>query len=890
MANRINPGNSQAFFNPFRKEDEIRTNVDESEEDLVYLDADSPAFDEWLSICSSSSKPAAAPLSSFYAPVDSLLPPRVETIQKRVESTAHSSFELSDLYPRDGSSSNYSGKDEWADYSQPSANNNSQKLSDFYQSIGPLSPAASTTLPAEKKEKLSNFYQSDNPGLRSSGKDEWADSYQPVSPASKNSQKLSDFYQSIGSLSLSPAASATPPAEKKEKLSNFYQSDNPGLRSSGKDEWADSYQPVSPASKNSQKLSDFYQSIGSLSLSPAASATPPAEKKEKLSNFYQSDNPGLRSSGKDEWADDPQPSANNNSQKLSDFYQSIGPLSLSPAAPVLPPAKKAEKLSDFYRSDGPPPRFVTNAGSAPSQDLRSRGKTEGGWSYLSGGEIPVLPSRSKLKSTSRNVPSDSLPIQQSPAAEPLRPVLKPTPKNVKPVASAINEIASVQLRPTPKPSAKNQADARSATEMRPRPISMNVTQLGAKPLANIKSLQDYIEEGRNYLNGKGVPKNIVEGVNRFRKAAEQGHRDAQYLLGICYFQYQEIKNESESTFWFRKAAGQGHTEAQYQLGNRYYHGSGVTKNNIQAVAWIRKAAEQDHLEAQFLLGNFYSPLFTDDEVQKNENEAILWWKKAAEKGHFWAPFSIGQTYYLSRKDTNEAMRWYQIAADRGNNTAREKLQEIYRARNPAPPPQPISMKPTAKPAAAKPAAPKSNVNIAQIMAMQAAHRRHRHPNNPRHHHRPFPISPVIADSGSASGYTAPAVDIPSSGGSGESAVSYAPTANPTVRSSGEMGNNILPASFSPVVNNTSGVNSYADSRTQGDRENNSYSGFSGGSDSDYRPSGSLEIAHQSSVSYSLPEAAPPAPPINVTDQSFIWAPTPPSVDSTGKVFSAIPAL
>ena len=41
--------------------------------------------------------------------------------------------------------------------------------------------------------------------------------------------------------------------------------------------------------------------------------------------------------------------------------------------------------------------------------------------------------------------------------------------------------------------------------------------------------------------------------------------------------------------WYRKAADQGHAEAQYNLGDMYYFGKGVTTNEVEALKWINLA-------------------------------------------------------------------------------------------------------------------------------------------------------------------------------------------------------------------------------------------------------------------------------------------------------------
>ena len=49
--------------------------------------------------------------------------------------------------------------------------------------------------------------------------------------------------------------------------------------------------------------------------------------------------------------------------------------------------------------------------------------------------------------------------------------------------------------------------------------------------------------------------------------------------------------------WWRKAANQGHAEAQSNLGVMYHKGDGISKDSVRAVEWWRKAANQGHARA-----------------------------------------------------------------------------------------------------------------------------------------------------------------------------------------------------------------------------------------------------------------------------------------------------
>ena len=54
--------------------------------------------------------------------------------------------------------------------------------------------------------------------------------------------------------------------------------------------------------------------------------------------------------------------------------------------------------------------------------------------------------------------------------------------------------------------------------------------------------------------------------------------------------------------WKPLAADQGHADAQYNLGLMYANGEGVVEDDAEAVRWYRLAADQGHADAQHNLG------------------------------------------------------------------------------------------------------------------------------------------------------------------------------------------------------------------------------------------------------------------------------------------------
>lgn len=98
--------------------------------------------------------------------------------------------------------------------------------------------------------------------------------------------------------------------------------------------------------------------------------------------------------------------------------------------------------------------------------------------------------------------------------------------------------------------------------------------------------------GRMYLDGKGVPLDMSQGVMWLGKAAEQGHPHAQYLLGVLYAEGSSVpKDERTALSWFSKAATQGNVSAQVFLGAIYAKGTNdVTRNPVTAYIWWSAAA------------------------------------------------------------------------------------------------------------------------------------------------------------------------------------------------------------------------------------------------------------------------------------------------------------
>ena len=150
--------------------------------------------------------------------------------------------------------------------------------------------------------------------------------------------------------------------------------------------------------------------------------------------------------------------------------------------------------------------------------------------------------------------------------------------------------------------------------------------------------EKWFQTGEAYYYGLGVPQDYAEAAKWYRKAADQGHADAQFSLGLMYASGRGVtQKDTQGTMWFRKAASTQHT--LFDLMDR--NGQGVSQDYAEAVKWYRKAAEQGHAKAQFNLGVMYD---NGQGVSQDDAEAAKWFRKAAEQGYADAQFNLGWMY------------------------------------------------------------------------------------------------------------------------------------------------------------------------------------------------------------------------------------------------------
>jgi len=120
-------------------------------------------------------------------------------------------------------------------------------------------------------------------------------------------------------------------------------------------------------------------------------------------------------------------------------------------------------------------------------------------------------------------------------------------------------------------------------------------------------------------------------IKSLEVAAEQGDMEAQFNLGLMYYDGEGTEvNYEKALYWWEKAAEQGDVRAQFNVGSMYYDGEGTEVNYKKALYWYEKAAEQGDVDAQFETGCIY---YKGEGTKRNKEKALYWWEQAAAQGN-----------------------------------------------------------------------------------------------------------------------------------------------------------------------------------------------------------------------------------------------------------------
>jgi TPR repeat protein len=187
--------------------------------------------------------------------------------------------------------------------------------------------------------------------------------------------------------------------------------------------------------------------------------------------------------------------------------------------------------------------------------------------------------------------------------------------------------------------------------------------------------------GSMYAMGMGgvVPKDDLEAVKWFKKAAIQQHVQARSQLGVLY-----ANGQSQATFQiFQWLAEQGYAPAQYRLGEMFVNGQGIAQDDRKAAEWFNNAAEQNYNDAQAQLRKIHEKIYGIGIAASASGQSQISFETflyLAEQGYAPAQYRLGNMYAKGQgvwRNDSEAITWFKKAAEQNYHQAQAQLRKIY---------------------------------------------------------------------------------------------------------------------------------------------------------------------------------------------------------------------
>jgi len=167
-------------------------------------------------------------------------------------------------------------------------------------------------------------------------------------------------------------------------------------------------------------------------------------------------------------------------------------------------------------------------------------------------------------------------------------------------------------------------------------------------------------------------KDYQTAYREWMAAAEAGHAEAQFDLGLLYAQGLGVRRDlSEAAIWYRKAAEQGNAQAEFALGQMYSRGWGAPRDTTDAIRWMQMANDpaSDGPPTDWARVEGYG-------IEQDQRQAAFWYEKAAQQGHPEAQYNLARLYATGQgvpRDQEEALHWVRAAASQGYAPAQTRF-------------------------------------------------------------------------------------------------------------------------------------------------------------------------------------------------------------------------
>ena len=112
--------------------------------------------------------------------------------------------------------------------------------------------------------------------------------------------------------------------------------------------------------------------------------------------------------------------------------------------------------------------------------------------------------------------------------------------------------------------------------------------------------------GSSNSSTSSTSKPAADPIAELKTAADAGDKEAQYNLGMRYYEGNGVtKNMSTAFQYLKPLADAGYTKAYFPVADMYHRGQGVAKDRDAAEKWYQKAADAGNAKAKTILLNSF---------------------------------------------------------------------------------------------------------------------------------------------------------------------------------------------------------------------------------------------------------------------------------------------
>jgi len=178
-------------------------------------------------------------------------------------------------------------------------------------------------------------------------------------------------------------------------------------------------------------------------------------------------------------------------------------------------------------------------------------------------------------------------------------------------------------------------------------------------------------------HGVGVEQDVRTALTLYLRAANKGHPDAQFNVGVMYDRADEgvvERDAVKAAHYYKLAVAQGVKDAQYSLAYLYADGDGVERDYNKAVYFYDLAVRQGDKDAMYNVGEIFERGVAG--IPQDLRKAVEYFSLA---GDVRCSNKMGLMYRAGTgvpRDTARAVQCYQVAAEYGSTVGRLAAQSL----------------------------------------------------------------------------------------------------------------------------------------------------------------------------------------------------------------------